>query len=260
MRNSITNSYFDTLENMISVIKKVLANKPIDFAYLFGSAAYSLMHKESDIDIAVYSSSPLPLDKLIEIQYEIEDIFNRPVQIVFLDGILPLRFVGNTLDFGKVVKDSPVRVAWEDRMKNEIKKAILEFLKEKAGLIMENLDVVEYSNLNSVSKEELRRFIGGMVLVFAPIESSVSKIASTKGKADTFRKCIPLVSEELKLSSQAEQSLHKLLHIRNQLMHAYWQKLPSLNPKELKAALEEFATKLENYVDEESRITEEPHS
>jgi len=260
MRNSITNSYFDTLENMISVIKKVLANKPIDFAYLFGSAAYSLMHKESDIDIAVYSSSPLPLDKLIEIQYEIEDIFNRPVQIVFLDGILPLRFVKNTLDFGKVVKDSPVRVAWEDRMKNEIKKAILDSLKEKAGLIMENLDVVEYSNLNSVSKEELRRFIGGMVLVFAPIESAVLKIASMKGKADTFRKCIPLVSEELKLSSQAEQSLHKLLHIRNQLMHAYWQKLPSFNPKELKTALEEFATKLENYVDEQSRITEEPHS
>ena len=260
MRKGITNSYFDALEDMVSVIKKVLANKPIDFAYLFGSAAYGLMHKGSDIDIAIYSSSPLPLDRLIEIEYEIEDIFNRPVQIVFLDGILPLRFVKNILEFGKVVKDSQGRVAWEDKVKNAIKKAILESLKEKAGLIRENLDVVEYPNLNSISKEELRRFIGGIVLVFAPIESAVSKIASMKGKVDTFRKCIPLVSEELKLSFQAEQSLHKLLHIRNQLMHAYWHKLPSFNPKELKAALEEFATKLENYVDEEARITEEPPS
>lgn len=251
----MTNSHSDTLVDMVSTIKRVLVKKPVDFAYLFGSATYSLMHKESDIDIAIYSSSPLPLDKLIEIEYEIEDILNRPVQIVFLNGTFSLRFVKNILEFGEVVKDSPVRVAWEDKMKNEIRKAILESLRQKAGLIRENQDIIEYPNLNSISKEELRGFIGGIVLVFAPIESAVLKIASMKGKVDTFRKCIPLVCEELKLSSKAEQSLHKLLHIRNQVMHAYWHKISSSDASELRASLEEFATKLENYVDEEATIT-----
>jgi predicted nucleotidyltransferase len=65
------------MKDLIRMVKKTLSQKPVAFAYLVGSQAKKTTTPLSDIDIAVYTSSPNPPDTVIDIASELQGILGR---------------------------------------------------------------------------------------------------------------------------------------------------------------------------------------
>lgn len=68
--------------------------KAIKF-YLFGSYARGEQTPESDIDLLVELSEPIGMFKFIELQYELEDIFGKSVDLGTPNGLKP--YVKNSI-------------------------------------------------------------------------------------------------------------------------------------------------------------------
>ena len=72
-------------KEMMDLIKKAAENLKAAGArevYLFGSAVRGTMEERSDIDLAV---SGLPPEKFFQVLAQVEDIFQRPIDLVDLD-------------------------------------------------------------------------------------------------------------------------------------------------------------------------------
>jgi predicted nucleotidyltransferase len=87
----------ESRSEIIDKLKSFLKGK-VDFAYLFGSAARDQLTPKSDIDCAVYIKNFTSEFKKIEFLYEINDFFDRPLDIIFLndaDIIITMQVLAN---------------------------------------------------------------------------------------------------------------------------------------------------------------------
>lgn len=95
-----------------------LPDRPVLFAYLFGSRARGGARTDSDTDVAVLGAAGLTREDRLRLALELPDVFERAagteVDVVVLDDApLPLR--------GRIVQqrvmlyssDEPLRVRWE---------------------------------------------------------------------------------------------------------------------------------------------------
>jgi predicted nucleotidyltransferase len=70
----------------IKLLKKVFKKYPeIEAVYLFGSAATGKLHRESDIDLALYPDSPKLREKKLDILTELARLGFCNVDLVFMD-------------------------------------------------------------------------------------------------------------------------------------------------------------------------------
>ena len=70
----------------IKLLKKVFKDYPeIEAVYLFGSAATGKLHRESDIDLALYPDSPKLREKKLDILTELARLGFCNVDLVFMD-------------------------------------------------------------------------------------------------------------------------------------------------------------------------------
>ena len=70
----------------IKLLKKVFKKYPeIEAVYLFGSAATGKLHRESDIDLAIYPDSPELREKKLDILTELARLGFCNVDLVFMD-------------------------------------------------------------------------------------------------------------------------------------------------------------------------------
>ena len=70
----------------IKLLKKVFKDYPeIEAVYLFGSAATGKLHRESDIDLALYPDSPKLREKKLEMLTELARLGFCNVDLVFMD-------------------------------------------------------------------------------------------------------------------------------------------------------------------------------
>lgn len=87
-------------------MKNTLANlvKKYDLkiVILFGSVAKNRATKDSDIDLAVMSHSKIVLKKELELRYELQNLYKREVDLVFLKNAGPL-LLGQIAKEGKLL-------------------------------------------------------------------------------------------------------------------------------------------------------------
>ena len=69
---------------------------------VFGSVANNRAKKDSDIDLAILSSSKLTLRKELELRYQLQNLFKREVDLVFLRDAGPL-LLGQIAKEGKLL-------------------------------------------------------------------------------------------------------------------------------------------------------------
>ncbi|MDR7871149.1 MAG: nucleotidyltransferase domain-containing protein [Tissierellaceae bacterium] len=62
----------------------------IIFAYIFGSYAQGKMRLNSDIDIAIYLSQKIDVDKYIDIKMQLTEVCKTEVDLIILNDATPL--------------------------------------------------------------------------------------------------------------------------------------------------------------------------
>lgn len=72
------------------------------FVYLLGSYGTPRFHKESDIDFAFFSKKELDFENHIQLKTQLEDIFQREVDLVSLNKIDPI-FARQVIETGRVL-------------------------------------------------------------------------------------------------------------------------------------------------------------
>lgn len=81
----------DLSESRYSEIKELAEKNNLDLVVLFGSQAKGTAHKESDIDIGIYSKLELNLDDKIQLGHDLSLIFqNDNVDISIISYFSPL--------------------------------------------------------------------------------------------------------------------------------------------------------------------------
>ncbi len=148
---------------------------------------------------------------------------------------------------------------------NDLKKlkinALFDSLEEKASLIRKHLKSLKEIHINKLfqgDEKELEKFIGKIVLNFAPVESAVLKLAHYLRKKGSFRQVLPIVAKKLNLTKSAIEIIDYLAGLRNLLLHAYWQipgTIDEFNHEKIVNALNEFSANLGNFIiDEKIRL------
>lgn len=66
-----------------------MAHKPIKRAYLFGSQARGEATSESDVDLLVELEGKVSIFEFADIQYQLEKLLNRKVDLVSTKGLSP---------------------------------------------------------------------------------------------------------------------------------------------------------------------------
>ncbi|MBI4975486.1 nucleotidyltransferase domain-containing protein [Candidatus Peregrinibacteria bacterium] len=83
---------------MKSVIEHVAQKYGLEMVILFGSVAKNRANKNSDVDMVVLSHSKLVLKKELELRHELQNLFQKEVDLVFLQDAGPLLL-------GQIAKD-----------------------------------------------------------------------------------------------------------------------------------------------------------
>ncbi len=110
---------------MLAIVPDVFANTPVLFAYLYGSVALEQAHPFSDLDIAVYSGSPLPLKTSLSLELclslEIDrQLKSAPPCEVRIMNHLPLTVAGEIITDGILIycRDDAVRIDYETSLRS----------------------------------------------------------------------------------------------------------------------------------------------
>lgn len=108
------------MENLENKLKSIFKKHKVIFAYLFGSQVKGKVGKLSDVDIAVYFESSVPLKKKQEVRFKIEDDIERKLNLPEKVDVIPLNDVQPLLEKeviynGKVIfsKDESKRTHYE---------------------------------------------------------------------------------------------------------------------------------------------------
>ena len=77
------------VKDIIPVIQQYFTNKPIEYAYLFGSCSRGEETKDSDIDLLVRlsPSASVGLFEYVDMAMNLQDIIGRKVDLVEEDGV-----------------------------------------------------------------------------------------------------------------------------------------------------------------------------
>jgi hypothetical protein len=81
-----------TLEEVTTVLARhraELRQLGAESLAVFGSTARGEANEESDVDLLVELNRPMGLFGLLDIQYRLEDLLGRPVDLVMADGLKP---------------------------------------------------------------------------------------------------------------------------------------------------------------------------
>lgn len=84
---------------MKNTIEFVARKYGLKMVVLFGSVAKNRANQNSDIDIAVLSFAPLVFKKELELRLELQDLFKKEIDLVFLQDAGPLLL-------GQIAKES----------------------------------------------------------------------------------------------------------------------------------------------------------
>lgn len=133
---------------MLTIAPDVFANTPVLFAYLYGSVARDQAHPFSDLDIAVYSGTPLSLKASLSLELslslEIErQLKDAPPCDVRILNHLPLTVAGEIITDGILIycRDDAFRIDYETSLRS----AYFDFLPTLRCLqkeYLENLDTI----------------------------------------------------------------------------------------------------------------------
>ena len=100
------------------ILREVLRDEPVAFAYLFGSSARGQARSDSDVDVAVHFSPDVPAEqrfrRTLRIGAELERRLDREVDVVDLEDA-PLRLQGRILTERRIVTGhgSETRIRFE---------------------------------------------------------------------------------------------------------------------------------------------------
>jgi len=258
------------------------ADERVAFAYLFGSRAVGLARADSDVDLALSYAHPLSLWEALKLQEELAEALALPVQVVSLNDELHLRLVQSILAQGIVVKHSSHQEEWarrmttllkrrEEVMKKDVRRPLLESVKEKIHLLRQVLPKLKEVNLQKAlagNIDEQARFIGLFMMVYEATEAAIRKVASLqalveKGKPPaTLSRALEKVRKPLNLNEDTVTVLRALNPLRNTLAHAYWEINPEVlrhfDKASVEKGLRELQVALAEYVLEQERtLTEE---
>lgn len=230
----------------------------VAFAFLFGSRAVGLEREGSDVDLAVYHAHSPTLWELLRLQEELAEALGLSVQVISLNGKVRPCFLRAILEQGIVVKNAPEREAWtrgvkvllrrrEETMKKDIRRPLIDSLKEKVHLlrqVLPRLKGVDLKKALAGDLDEQARFIGLFMMTFEPTEAALRKVAALlaveeRGKPPaSLVQVIEKVRGPLDLSAETVEVLHALKPLRDTLAHAYWEISAETLQKFDKAALE----------------------
>lgn len=87
---------------MKNVLTQVAAKYDLKMVVLFGSVAKNRANQDSDVDLAVLADSKFGLRKELELRHELEILFEREVDLVFLFNAGPL-LLGQIAKDGKLL-------------------------------------------------------------------------------------------------------------------------------------------------------------
>lgn len=106
------------LERLIEQLGEVIAEHPVAFAYLFGSAARERARQDSDVDVAVHFEPGLDaaerFEPCLQLGVALERALGRDVDVVDLEDA-PVRLAGRILTERVVILglERPERVRYE---------------------------------------------------------------------------------------------------------------------------------------------------
>jgi len=250
----------------------------VSFAYLFGSRAIGLERADSDIDLAVSYAHPVSLWETLSLQEELAETLRLPVQLVSLNGQIRPCLLQAILAQGIVVKDSPRREEWtesitaslrrrEEEMKKDIRRPLLDSVKEKIHLLRQVLPRLKEVNLQKALEgniDEHARFIGLFMMVYEATEAAVRKVASLQALADkgkppaSLTRVLEKVREPLQLGEETVVVLRALKPLRDTLAHAYWEinaeVLQQFDQTAVERELRKLQVALAEYVLEQERM------
>lgn len=113
------------------IAPEIFSTHPILFAYLYGSIALDQAHPFSDLDIAIYATSDLPVKDCLSLEMslslEIDTyLVNGPPSDIRIMNRLPLTVVGQIVTDGILVycRDDDARIDYE----TSIRSAYFDFL------------------------------------------------------------------------------------------------------------------------------------
>ncbi len=78
-----------TIEQIKEKINPILRANNVEYAALFGSVARGEDRPDSDVDVLVRVKRPYGLVQFISLKHRLEDVLNRPVDVVEYDAIKP---------------------------------------------------------------------------------------------------------------------------------------------------------------------------
>lgn len=114
----------DVARQLRTAAAEVLASRPVEFAYLFGSHARGQARTGSDVDVAVHLAAHVDPTNYLRLSLEIAGRLAQRSGVGPIDGVVvlndaPLRLVGRVLRDGLVIycRDDVARVRFEVRMR-----------------------------------------------------------------------------------------------------------------------------------------------
>jgi hypothetical protein len=114
----------NVVERLRMVATEVLADQPVEFAYLFGSHAREQARADSDVDVAVFLSHDVDGSRYLSLSLDIAGQLAYRSGVGPIDGVVvlndaPLRLVGRVLRDAQVIycRDDVARVRYEVEMR-----------------------------------------------------------------------------------------------------------------------------------------------
>lgn len=111
-------------ERLRAVAGDLLADRPVVFAYLFGSHARGQARVDSDVDVAMYLSREVDDSRYLSLSLEIGGQLAYRSGIGPIDGVVvlnnaPLRLIGRVLRDAQVIycRDDVARIRYEVEMR-----------------------------------------------------------------------------------------------------------------------------------------------
>jgi uncharacterized protein len=115
----------DVVQRLRTAAADVLASRPVEFAYLFGSHARGQARGDSDVDVAVHLSTDVDARDYLRVSLDIAGQLEYRSGVGPINGVVvlndaPLRLVGRVLRDAVVVysRDEVARVRFEVEMRS----------------------------------------------------------------------------------------------------------------------------------------------
>lgn len=116
----------DVPETLRDTARRVLAEEPVLFAYLFGSQARGTADRHSDIDVAVFVEDSVPPERYLDLSLRLAGELERaagvgPVEALVILNQAPLPLAGRVVREGRALysRDESRRVRYESRIFRE---------------------------------------------------------------------------------------------------------------------------------------------